>query len=252
MIESVKAAGDTILTLFKSAMTFHTKEKITDIVTEADIKSHEILTDAIRNMYPDHGIVSEESEEYKADAEYVWCIDPLDGSRNFATGVPLFGINLALMRNGTPTHAAICLPATSEVYYAEVGRGAFRNDIQINCSQKKDWKGSYGLVAPDCGPEFIKFLSIFDELSKGTGWINAIASPAVSGVWVADGRRDWYIGPSARNWDYAAPALIGAEAGCAVSNFNGTSWKSGDLGLIVSAPDLHPALLRAVQRCFLT
>ena len=250
MSEIIVKAGDILMSSFGTAEIIGTKEKVTDIVTQADLASQEFLLRRIKEAYPEHEIISEELKSSPTSAEYVWIIDPLDGTRNFASRVTTFGINIALLQNGVMRHGAIYLPATRELCYAESGAGASLNGRPMYASQTDEWTRAYGLVAPDCGPEFTAFLQKSHSLSDGSGWINAIASPAACGVWVADGRRDWYIGPSANSWDYAAPALIAEEAGCAVSNFAGTPWRPGDRGLVLSARSLHGDLLEMVQASF--
>jgi len=227
-----------------------TKEKATDIVTKADIASQEIIVNAIQNKYPDHGIVSEEIEEQNTDAEYVWYIDPLDGTKNFATKTWLFGINIALAKQGKMHYAAIYLPATKELCYAEREKGAYLSGKKIQCSKNSDWRTTYGLGQPVYTKAYAEFQKRLSERSKGTAWINALGPPSVAAIWVADGRRDWYIGPSNRSYDYAAPSLIAKEAGCKVSNFRGSEWKPGDTGIILANNYFFPKLLEMVRASF--
>lgn len=249
--ETIVKAGEIIMPFFGAAEVIRTKEKITDIVTQADIASQKVIIDAIKEKYPDHGIVSEEAENYNTCAKYVWYIDPLDGTKNFASRVPLFGINIALTYGGELIRAAIYLPATKEFCYAEAGRGTYLNGKKIKCSAKKEWAGAYGLGPPGCSPEYVKFQQAVCLISQKTVWINTIGCPAACAVWVADGRRDWFIGPSSVSWDYAAPALVAKEAGCRVSNFSGTDWRPGDRGLILANEHLYPQLLEIVKSSFL-
>jgi myo-inositol-1(or 4)-monophosphatase len=206
--------------------------------------------EAIKAAYPDHGIVSEESEGYNLDAEYVWYIDPLDGTKNYASGTPLFGINIAVAQKGVLKHAAIYMPALNELCYAEDGKGAFINDVQIRCSEKKDWPGVYG-----CGPmkftdNNMAFLKALSDLSGNTAWVNGIGCAVACGMWTAAGRRDFYLGSSSNSWDYAAPALVCKEAGCIVTNIKGEEWKPGDRGLVAANKHLHPKLLEIVQQIY--
>lgn len=239
------------MSFFGRTEVVRTKRQVTDIVTKADLVSQEVIIGAIKKKYPRHGIVSEESKDYKSDSGYIWYIDPLDGTKNFASRVPLFGINMALASEGKIKCAAIYLPATQELCYAAAGTGTYLNGKKIECSAKKDWLGTYGLGPTGDGLECAKFQRALHFLSKGTGWVNLIGSPAVCGVWVADGRRDWYIGPSKNSWDYAAPWLVAKEAGCAVSNFAGAEWNPGDRGLVLANKYLSPKLLEIIKISFL-
>lgn len=247
---TIKKAGEVILENFGSAQVAYTKEKVTDIVTHTDLASEKVIIEAIKNNYPDHGIVSEESETYQQGADYMWYIDPLDGTKNFASGVQVFGVNIAVAYRGEITHAAIYLPALHELVYAEKGKGTYINGTKVLCSQKKDWKGVYGVGPVKYTEESVAFAKGISLLSEGTGWINAISSASVSGVWTATGRRDFYIGPSNNSWDYAAPWLISKEAGCVVTNFAGEEWKPGDRGIIVTNKHLFSKLLGLVKESY--
>ncbi len=243
-------AGDAILNLFGKTSVLYSKERVTDIVTEADLASNAIISAAIKAAYPEHGIISEEGDGYKTDADYVWYVDPLDGTKNFESGTPLFGINVALAYKGIITHAAIYLPYLKEFCYAEKGKGAFLNGVKTKCSQKKEWKGTYGIGTMRLSPEHEKFLHGINELSENTAWTNAVASSAVAGVWISTGRRDWYVGPSKNSWDYAATSLIAKEAGAFVSNLAGSEYKPGDQGLVVANAFLFPQLIELIKKSY--
>ncbi len=243
-------AGEKILTFYGNVEILRAKANAADIVTEADTASHEIICNAIKKEYPDHGIVSEEGEGYLPGSDYQWYIDPLDGTKNFATHTPLFGINIALTYKGEATHAAIYLPYLQDYMYAEKGKGAWLNGKQVFCSDKKEWEGTYGLATNRYRSSFQPILKSISELSNDSGWNNAVASSAVSGLWVSCGKRDWYLGPSSNPWDYMATSLIAKEAGAVVSNFEGTEYKPGDKGLLVTNKHLFPQLVELVKKSY--
>ena len=243
-------AGDLILTYFGSSSVLYTKNTISDVVTEADLASNVLICDAIKTTYPTHGIVSEEGDGYQTDSEYLWYIDPLDGTKNFSTHTPLFGINIALTHKGDIVFGAIYLPITKDFCYAEKGRGAYLNDIKISCSQKEDWNGTFGLGGIRPTEQSRAFLQKIDEISEHTAWVNAVASSAVSGLWVSSGKRDWYIGPGRNIWDYAATALIAKEAGAVVTNFSGTPYIPGDKGIVVANSVIHPTLIKFIKESY--
>jgi len=243
--KTIREAGEALLDLFENVEVVYTKDALHDVVTEADLASQKILIDAIRKEYPDHGIVAEEEEVvHRDDADFVWYLDPLDGTRNYATRVPLYGINVGLVEKGSVILGAVYLPATDELCFAEKGEGAFINGEKASCSQQKTWEGSYG-VGPIrvASPEGLELAGMISRISNGDAWMNCIASPAVTTVYMADGRRDWYISRGSKSWDYAAPSLIMKEAGCVVTNAAGEDWSPGDEELIVSNEYLHPELL---------
>ncbi len=247
---TITKAGDEIMKYFGNVEISHSKATENDIVTQADLISEQVISEAIKQNYPDHGIISEESEGYQTDADHIWYIDPLDGTKNFASGVQLFGINIALSHKGEIICASIYLPALKELLYAEKGKGTFLNGTKVTCSKKDTWKNTYGLGPIRYSEPYVNVMKLVDEISEKTGWINSIASPAVCAAWIASGKRDWYIGPSKNSWDYAAPCLIAKEAGCVVTNFTGAEWRPGDKGIIFANEHLHPKLLEIVKASY--
>lgn len=249
-------AGDAVMGFFGKAEVLRSKDTIVAIVTEADLASDKIITEAIKSNYPSHGIVAEESGGHQENAEFVWHIDPLDGTKNFESGVHLFGINVALAKNKEIILAGIYLPATKELVLAEKDKGVSLfldgKERKIFCSDKHDWKGAYGIGAIKYSSQNAKLQEAILALSENTAWVSAIASPAVSAVWVADGRRDWYTSAGKNSWDFAAPLLIAKEAGCSVSNFAGEEWKPGDRGIVMTNKFLYPELIKAVQSAYQT
>lgn len=248
--ETITKAGNEIMSHFGSAEISRVKATENDIVTQADLASQQVISEAIKQHYPEHGIVSEESEGYQTDADYIWYLDPLDGTKNFASGVQLFGINMALSYKAEIICASIYLPALKELLYAEKGKGTFLNGTKVACSEKDTWKTTYGIGPIRYSEPYINVMKSVDEISEKTGWINSIASPAVSAAWIACGKRDWYIGPSKNSWDYAASWLIAKEAGCIVTNFAGEEWKPGDKGIILTNKHLFPKLLEIVKTSY--
>lgn len=240
-------AGEKILTFYGNVEILRAKANAADIVTEADMASNELICNAIKAEYPDHGIVSEEGDDYKPESEYQWYIDPLDGTKNFATYTPLFGINIALAHKGEVTHAAIYLPCLKDYISAEKGKGAWLNGKQVFCSDKKEWEATYGLSTNRYRAPAVGILKKISELSNESGWNNAVASSAVAGLWVSSGKRDWYIGPGSNAWDYMATSLIAKEGGAIVTNFAGTEYKPGDKGLVVTNEFLFPQLIEMVK-----
>ncbi len=248
---TTKEAGGKLLEMFGTAKVLGAKNGVMDIVTEADVASQEILVSAIKSTYPDHGIVSEESAAYQTDADYVWYLDPLDGTKNFSTGVQLFGINLAVTYKNKLKYAAIYLPALNDFCWAEAGRGTYLNGKKVTCSEKQNWTGIYGLGSVQFSPKTLKFQQALDELSGHSAWTSAVACTAVSGIWMAAGKRDWYVSTLNTSWDHAAPALVAQEAGCVVTDFKGAAWQPGTDGLVVANKYLHPKLLELVQASYL-
>ena len=123
----IQEAGKLTIDFFGKSQVTHTKNDETDVVTNADIASSNLILSGIKKYFPNHGIISEEEEDIQTDSEYVWIVDPIDGTRNYATHTPFFGISIAVARNNIVEYAAIYLPYTHELFYARRGSGATLN-----------------------------------------------------------------------------------------------------------------------------
>ena len=245
----VKKAGAEIKKRFGKSGVKYTKTHSHDVVTEADLASNRILIDAIQKRYSSHGIISEETGEYQKDAEFVWIIDPLDGTNNFARALPLFGVMAAVARGKQIEYGAIYDPIHNQLLYAKRHKGAFLNNEKIHCSKTKIWSESNGFTSCWMKPKTMLVNRRLLESNAKKEWslYRALWSIAIETIYVARGRCDWLISTSGGLWDYAAPPFILKEAGCTVTNFQGEPWKLGQKDLIAATPALHPQLLKIMH-----
>lgn len=244
---TIREAGKAIMSYFGHAEVAYTKKDMHDVVTHADLASNKIIVTAIRSTYPDHAVISEEEKDTSSSEQYKWYIDPLDGTKNFSTHVPLFGINIALAKDGVVTHAAIYLPFFDELVYAEQGKGAWLNGTKLAQIVSKDLVQTYGLMGANQGKTTLEIASKLVQLSGGKLWINRLGSQAISGVYLATARRDWQITFGGGSWDYAAAACILKEVGYTVTDISGEEWKPGGKGIVVASPHLHAQLIEVVK-----
>ncbi len=243
-----KKAGRAVLERFGKIGVKYTKADIADVVTEADLVANKIIIDAIKRKYPKHGIISEETGEYKASSEYVWIVDPLDGTRNFSTRTPLFAVMIALARRNRIEIASMYNPCSDELFFAKKDNGTYRNDKKVRCSDTKDWTHSWGIMPVKMAESKIKILGkILQHSKKESCWVSAFGSGGVNSMYVADGRRDWLVSLSGGVWDYAASYLLLKEAGCKVTNVEGRAWHLKDKTMIAANPRLHPKLLKIIH-----
>ncbi len=241
-------AGKELMRFYGTDFKTHRKGSgVNDVMTDADLNAEKIITDAIRKRFPSHAIIAEEGTigANQDTAEYVWCIDPLDGTRNFIRNVPLFGIIIGVACKGVLKYGAIYLPATKEFCFAEKGKGVTLNGKRIHCSNLRDFNVSYGIGPVRASEKSMVFWRHIIEKSKVDGniWMSGIASPAVSCVYVASGRRDWYFSRGSKTWDYAGSVLLMQEAGCKVTDAEGKPWKLGCTSVVAANPSLHKNLL---------
>lgn len=243
-----RQAGQIVLEKFGKVGVKYTKSNIADVVTEADLAANDFLVEQITKKYSEHGIISEERGESKTDAEYVWIIDPLDGTRNFVTRTPLFGVIVGLARKGKIEMGAIYDPTHDQLVFAEKGKGAYLNEERINCSDTKEWKQSYGLGLTSINKRTAEIYSkLVNKAPQKPFWMNSFGCAAISAIQLAAGRRDWSISLHGGVWDDAAAAIILQEAGCKVSDLKGEPWTLKSVGMIAANPHLHKKLLDIIK-----
>jgi myo-inositol-1(or 4)-monophosphatase len=246
----VKQAGGRAWERFGKDGVYRSKsENPTDAVTKADIATERFIISEIRKKYPDHGFIAEESGAKDPDAEFVWVIDPIDGTLNFATGVPLFGTMVALTRKGEVVMGAIYIPVTRELFFAKKGGGAFCNGKRIKASTKDTLKTSRGCVSSTMSDRTLNFVEALYKIIRGEHThVNAFGCLAVTSCMTAAGRRDWYVSSSPQFHDNAAPSVILAEAGYTVTDVKGGPVRYGSTGIVAAQPALHELLLSVTRK----
>ena len=244
-----KKAGAAVIKKFgKVGVKYMKSEALWDCVTVADLISDRIMVSAIRKKYPEHGIISEESGSHNPDADYVWIIDPIDGTFNFSTGVPQFGIMVCLAYRGEVVIPAIDPPATREFFFAKKGKGTFLNGKKVRCSSTKRLHNSFGVGSSSIRARTSRFLLKLVQASKAEDiQFGSMASMAVNACYAACGRRDWMVALTGALHDFAPVYLILKEAGCKVTDTKGGSWKLGQLEMVAANPTLHKQLLKLTK-----
>ncbi len=245
----VKKAGAAVLKKLGKVGVHYTKsDQVWDVVTKSDLLAEKIIISAIKKKYPDHGIISEESGSQKIGSEYMWIIDPIDGTFNYSRGVPMFGVMVALVRNGEVLLSAIDHPATNELFFAKAGGGAFVNGKRIHCSSAKNLKEAAGVGSSSLHKRNSRFLKNLLRETRGNGTIiGSFLSMASNACYTAAGRRDWMTSLSGSIWDYAPAYLILKESGCKVTDTKGNPWKFGTLEMVAANPVLHKQLLKLTK-----
>ena len=246
--EIIRAAGQETLKFFGKVGVKYTKRNPADVVTEADLLANQILVESIREAYPNHGIISEETGEERVTSEYVWYIDPLDGTRNYSTRTPFFCTMVGLARNGEMILSAVYDPSHDELFLAEKGQGAFLNGERVQCAQTREFEHSFGTFHSNWHKERGHVIqSLLNEAQKQSFWISITASHGLTLTSVACGRRDWGFSLDCQIWDIAAPSLILREAGCSVLNLQGEEWSLGERSFVTANPALLPKLLELTR-----
>ncbi len=223
LISALRVSGETLLEYFNRPIEIKQKESQSSIVTEADIISETIIINLIRESFPGHNIVSEERGFINNNSEYTWIIDPLDGTSNFASGIPWFGVLISLLKNNTPVMGGAYLPVQDILYFAEAGNGVFRNGEPLPMLKNKTLKDSLFAFCVDY-TEDMAFLNrgieIYKYILKGSRNIRSTNS-LIDFIYVAEGKFGGVLNLYTKVWDISALGLIISEAGGLMKNIDG-------------------------------
>ena len=222
-ISWARAAGAVQLRYFRSPeLVIDTKFNVNDVVTQADKESEKLLKTLIRENYPDHAILSEESgSDGNDNAEYRWIIDPLDGTANFSSGLPLFCVSIALEHNGEIVMGVVHAPYLNETFHAVKGEGAYLNGERLQCrrtgSLSKAVLSTGFPVDRNTNPD--NNMANVERLLPLVRGLRRLGSAAIDMSYVAAGFLDGYWELDLHYWDVAAGMLIATEAGAVYRKF---------------------------------
>ena len=221
-----------------------------DFVTEVDRAAEAAILDVLREAYPSHGILAEESglAGTNPESEYQWIIDPLDGTTNFIHGLPQYAISIGLAHKGVMTQAVVYDPNRNEIFTASKGGGAFVNEKRIRVAKRfRLDEALIGTGFPYRMFDHIDtYLAIFRDVAQRTAGMRRPGAAALDLAWVACGRMDgfWELGLSP--WDMAAGSLLITEAGGLVGDLSGEAnyMKTGNI--IGGNPKIFSQLLQLI------
>lgn len=251
-IAMARKAGEVLLSYFRSnAIEVTAKLNDYDIVTTADKASENLIVSTIRQLYPTHSIITEESGELLEESDLRWVIDPLDGTTNFSQGLPIFSVSIAVEYKGNPIVGVVYAPYLNELFYSTEDSGAYFNGKQLKCSGKERLEEAVVVTGipydkrenPDNN---IKELSKVAPKVRG---LRRMGSAALDLCYVAAGFFDAYWELNLKRWDVAAGILIAREAGAklfSIRENRNHSILMAAPGIcdkmleILLTPDLHP------------
>jgi len=225
-IKAARAAGSIInrAALDVEAVRISQKQ-VNDFVTEVDHAAENAIIETLLTAYPGHGIHAEESgkEHGAKDSEFVWIIDPLDGTTNFIHGLPVYCVSIGLAVKGKIEQAVIYDPSRNDLFTATKGRGAYMNDRRLRVSKRthlKDCLISTGFPFRP-GDNFQNYLKMMGDVMQRTAGLRRPGSAALDLAYVAAGFTDGFFETGLQPWDVAAGSLLITEAGGLVGNFTG-------------------------------
>ncbi len=225
-VKAARAAGAIInrAALDVEAVRISQKE-VNDFVTEVDQASEQAIIDTLLTAYPGHGILAEESgsQHGAKDSEFVWIIDPLDGTTNFIHGFPVYCVSIALSVRGKVEQAVVYDPTRNDLFSATKGRGAYMNDRRLRVSKRArlaDCLLSTGFPFRK-GDNFKNYLAMMADVMPRTAGLRRPGAAALDLAYVAAGFTDGFFETGLAPWDVAAGSLLVQEAGGLVGNFTG-------------------------------
>jgi myo-inositol-1(or 4)-monophosphatase len=238
-------AGLIALDYQKKAFKIENKSNAFDLVTDADKACEKLIIDTVTKHFPDHSILSEEAGEINPGGEYKWIIDPIDGTTNFAHGLPLFCISIGIVHQGKPIIGVVEIPALRESFHAQKDRGAFRNESRIFVSQTSSMKtGLFATGFPyERGDRYKKNMELWDAMYAQCHGVRRFGSAAIDLCYTACGRFDGYWEYGLKAWDIAAGKIILEEAGGTITNMDGSILDPKKEMLLASNTILHSQML---------
>ncbi len=234
---------------FQGEFKISNKEGINNLVTEADHASEKAIFDVIKKDYPGHFILSEEAGEIVTDSTYKWIIDPIDGTVNFAHGIPICCVSIAIEQDNEMIMGVVYNPFINEFYFAQKGYGATLNEKMIRVSKGTEVGSSclvtgfpYTYLDQPNGP-----LEVFSRLIRKGVPVRRLGSAAMDLCWVAAGRFDGFYEHKLQAWDSAAGFLIVEEAGGRVSDFTGKRYSPYQPHIVATNGHIHDELLKWIN-----
>lgn len=250
LIEMARDAGAILREGYGKQHQISRKGRI-DLVTEMDHLSEAYLLEAVRSRFPDHSIDSEESGKMDGNEHALWFIDPLDGTTNYAHGIPVFSVSIAYSTGGRVQLGVVYDPMRDECFSAERGKGASLNGSRLHVSEIAELSSSLLVTGfpYEVSPGGSDNLAHFTHFTRLTQGVRRFGSAAIDLCYVAAGRFDGYWELTIRPWDIAAGALIVEEAGGIATRINGDDrYLEPPYTILAGNPTIHGLLLQEMKK----
>lgn len=249
MIILAKEAGSVLMNYFqRDQELINLRSTAKEAVTKYDKLIDRLIIEKIRKTYPSHSLLTEESGYQSADPDWLWIVDSLDGTGNFANHNPLFSLCLALVCKGKLSLGVIYAPAINEFYLAEKGKGAYLNQKRIQVSNISELQKSYLLYCEGGEKDRIRTGTILHEVYPKVTDIRKLGSAGLETAWVAAGQGEAYFTTKIEPWDVAPGVLLVSEAGGYVTDFKGNPWRQECGDFLFSNRKVHSSILELIKK----
>lgn len=254
LLKAADEAAIIQLEYFEKEFEIGRKCDYSDLVTEVDKKAEAKIAEIIYSEFPGHNILGEEGGDRKKKSDYIWIIDPIDGTVNYAHSVPVFCVSIAVEHKGEVILGIVKSVKTGETFFAEKGNGAFLNGKQINVSEVNSLKDSllvtgfpYGAKnnSDHCIDHFVNFVKLGLPIRR-------LGSAALDICWLAAGRFDGFWEVNLNAWDVAAGYLILLEAGGKLTNFKGEPYSIYNKQILATnGKELHNEMIEVLNKTYI-
>ncbi len=246
---AARAAGRILLRYFeRTDQIAVTSKSRNDFVSEVDRAAEEAIITELRNRYPDHAILAEESGEHQG-SDFQWVIDPLDGTTNYLHGFPQFSVSIALKYRNRLEQAVVYDPLREEMFTASRGQGAHLNDRRLRVTARNSLEGALiGTGFPFRDHRHLDaYLAMLKAMIEDTAGIRRPGSAALDVAYVAAGRLDGFWELGLAQWDFAAGALLVEEAGGVVTDLAGGNRHLETGNIIAGNIKIHQAMVARLR-----
>jgi len=247
--QATRAGAAEIIRFFNTDFKISNKEGVNNLVTEADHAAEKAILAVIKSQFPGHQVLAEETGELVQDSEYKWIVDPIDGTVNFAHGIPLNCVSIGIEHKGEVIMAAVYNPHLNEFFFAEKGKGATLNDKPIRVSEETSVMKAclvtgfpYTYINMPNGP-----LEIFERFIRKGVPVRRLGSAAIDMCWVAAGRFDGFYEHKLEPWDSAAGFLIVEEAGGKVTDHKGNKFSIYQHKVLATNGKIHDDMVGVIN-----
>jgi myo-inositol-1(or 4)-monophosphatase len=245
-VAAAETAGEVLRSGFGREQTVKYKGKV-DLVTEVDERAEAVIGEMLRGAFPGYGMLAEEGGRRLGEGDSRWIVDPLDGTTNYAHGLPIFAVSIALERAGEVVLGVVHDPMRGETYVAERGGGATLNGEPIRVSDTDEPIRALLVTGfPYDRSDMGTAVELFGRLTELTQGVRRLGAAALDLCYVAAGRLDAYYEKGLHAWDVAAGSLIIKEAGGRITDYRGRELDLEGREVVASNGLLHPVLLEAI------